>query len=74
MIINSKLQNALFKAAKVGEIDLMRELIKVGADPFDVDKNNHNVFFYAMRENPEEAAVLLEELNSTRRLQCIEIF
>ena len=62
MTTNLQLQLILFKAAKLGDFELMCALIEAGADPFAPDKKNHDAFFYANRKNPEEAAALLEEL------------
>lgn len=45
------LQFALFKAAKIGNIKLMREFIEAGADPFLLDIENCNAITYAMKSN-----------------------
>ncbi len=60
----SHLQYALFQAAKVGNVKLMREFIVAGADPFAWDENNRNAIFYARKQNKIEADVLLLELCS----------
>lgn len=55
-------QEALLKAAKVGNIKLMRELIKAGASLFTPDEEERNALSYALAANPEETIKLLEEL------------
>lgn len=55
-------QEALFKAAKVGNIKLMRELIKASASPFVLDEEERNAISYALAANPEETIELLAEL------------
>jgi ankyrin repeat protein len=47
------LQQALFQAAKVGHIQLMRELIIAGANFFAIDEENHTVLSYAYQADPE---------------------
>jgi ankyrin repeat protein len=56
------LQQALFQAAKVGHIDLMRELIIAGANFFDIDEENHTVLSYTYKANPEGTLALLTNL------------
>jgi ankyrin repeat protein len=56
------LQEALFKAAKVGHIQLMRELIIAGANFFAIDEENHTVLSYAYQADPEGTIVLLASL------------
>lgn len=55
-------QEALFKAAKVGNVKLMRELIKAGANPFASDKEERNAISYALASNLAETVKLLETL------------
>jgi len=69
MITNSKLQEALFKAAKVGHIKLMRELIEAGANPFALNEDDHNAFFYAEQQACEETAALLRELRKAKETE-----
>jgi len=57
------LQFALFKAAKIGNIKLMREFIETGADPFLLDTENCNAITYAMKSNVLDQNSLLMELN-----------
>jgi len=66
---NPQLQKALFKAAKVGHIKLMRELIEIGANPFALDEDNHNSFFYAQLQAPEETAELLKAFRKTNETE-----
>ncbi|NDA90329.1 MAG: hypothetical protein EBY20_05425 [Alphaproteobacteria bacterium] len=56
------LQFALFKAAKIGNIKLMREFIETGADPFLLDTENCNAITYAMNSNALDQNSLLMEL------------
>lgn len=63
---NPQLQKALFKAAKVGHISLMLELIKVGADPFTPDDTNHSAINYAQMQDPEGTADLLLKLEDEK--------
>jgi ankyrin repeat protein len=56
------LQEALFKAAKVGHIQLMRELIIDGANFFAIDEENHTVSSYAYSANPEGTIALITSL------------
>jgi hypothetical protein len=56
------LQFALFKAAKIGSIKLMREFIEAGADPFLLDTENCNAITYAMKSNTLDQNSLLMEL------------
>lgn len=58
------LQTALFKAAKVSNIKLMREFIEAGADPFALDKFGRDVIFYAAKQNPVETYTLFEEIKA----------
>ena len=55
-------QEALFKAAKVGNVKLMRELIKAGANPFAPDEEERNAISYALAANLEDTVKLLEAL------------
>lgn len=55
-------QSALIKAAKVGNVKFMRELIKLGANPFLPDENERNAISYALASNLEETVKLAEEL------------
>jgi ankyrin repeat protein len=59
------LQQALFKAAKVGHIKLMRELIIAGADPFISDEKGHSAISYATKSDPIKTGSLLLELSDT---------
>jgi ankyrin repeat protein len=56
------LQEALFKAAKVGHIQLMRELIIAGANFFAIDEENHTVLSYAYSADPEGTIALITSL------------
>jgi ankyrin repeat protein len=56
------LQEALFKAAKVGHIQLMRELIIAGANFFAIDEENHTVLSYAYKSDPEGTIALITSL------------
>jgi ankyrin repeat protein len=56
------LQEALFKAAKVGNIKLMRELIIAGANFFAIDEENHTVLSYAYSADPEGTIALITNL------------
>lgn len=56
------LQKALFQAAKVGNINLMREFIAVGADLFELDSEGYNAIFYAMESDPIKTGALLVDL------------
>lgn len=56
------LQQALFKAAKVGHISLMREFVEAGADPFALDEKNRSVIQYAIESDPADPATLLMQL------------
>lgn len=60
--LNRPLQHALFKAAKVGNLNLMRELIEAGADPFASDENGITIISYAYIAAPEATKTLLQEL------------
>jgi len=66
MIKDSQLQYALFKAAKVGHINLMQEFIKVGAGPFALDEEGHDAIFYANKQNPRGTKTLLEQLEQLK--------
>ena len=61
----NNLQLALFKAAKVGHIKLMQELIKHGANPGLPDFKGYNAISYAMTANPLEAATWLKAVFAT---------
>ena len=74
MTTTPQLQFALFKAAKVGHIKLMREFIEFGADPFASDENNHDAFFYARQEAPLEAATLFKELKAAKEKKMPKTF
>jgi len=65
----SLLQKALFQAAKAGNIDLMREFIAVGADPFELDAKGHNAIFYAMESDPIKTGSLIIDLMKIRAEQ-----
>jgi ankyrin repeat protein len=56
------LQRALFQAAKVGHIQLMRELIIAGANFFAIDEENHTVLSYAYQADPEGTIALITSL------------
>ena len=45
---HSKLQQALWQAAKVGHFNLMQELIAKGANPFIHDNHGRNAISYAI--------------------------
>lgn len=60
------LQKALFQAAKVGHIKLMREFIAAGANPFELDEKEHNAIFYADLADPENTAALLLALEGKK--------
>jgi ankyrin repeat protein len=65
MLIQPKqdpLQRALFQAAKVGHIQLMRELIIAGANFFAIDEENHTVLSYAYKADPEGTIALIASL------------
>ena len=62
MSSNSRLQEALFQAAKAGSFHLIREFIKAGANPFLHDQEDRNAISYAIAADPVEASVLLAEL------------
>jgi len=51
-------QKRLLKAAKVGNINLMKEYIKIGADPYMPDEHGHNAVFYLKRTAPEKSGQL----------------
>lgn len=62
----SPLQQALFKAAKVGHIRLMKEFAEAGADPFALDEYNRCAIQYAqyaLENETSRRAVLLKELS-----------
>lgn len=61
------LQYALFQAAKVGNFNLMRELIKAGANPFSIDESGRSALSYAVVQDREATAALFSELNSKWR-------
>ena len=55
LIRNLKLlQKMLFDAAKDGDINLMKECLKVGADPYIPDEHGHNAIFYLKLSAPEK--------------------
>ena len=56
------LQKALFQAAKIGNIELMNEFIRTGANPFLRDASNRSALMYAMRSDTLNRATLLMEL------------
>ena len=56
------LQQALFQAAKVGNINLIRELIIAGANPFITDDADRNAIYYMNRYDPVKTDTLLLEL------------
>jgi ankyrin repeat protein len=56
------LQRALFQAAKVGHIQLMRELIAAGANFFDIDEKGHTVLSYAYKADSEGTVDLITSL------------
>ena len=60
------LQTALFKAAKIGHINLMKEFIEVGADPFAPDNSGRSAIFYAMDREITTIADLLSQLDSKK--------
>ena len=51
---NQLLQLALLKAAKVGHLKLMQELIQLGADPCQSDIEGNNAIIYFAQANPKE--------------------
>jgi ankyrin repeat protein len=55
-------QKALFQAAKAGNIELMKEFVEAGADPFEPDERGNNAIFYANLEDSANTAALLLEL------------
>lgn len=57
------LQKALFQAAKIGNINLIRDFIKAGADPFIHDEAGRNAISYAIAANPAGATALIMELD-----------
>lgn len=60
------LQQALFKAAKVGHIVLMREFVEAGADPLAPDEDNRCAIQYAQYALEGETScrtALLRELS-----------
>ena len=62
--IQDPLQIALFKAARIGNINLVQELIEAGANPFMLDEENRNAIFYATRNDPTKTDKMLMELES----------
>ena len=62
MTTNPELQHVLIQAAKAGNIQLMRELIKFGANPFALDEKNYHSLYYAQMTAPDEANALWNEL------------
>ncbi len=65
------LQNALFKAAKVGNINLMIEFISHGANPFLIDENGYDAISYAMDADPIKTGNMLLKLIS-ETMKCNE--
>jgi ankyrin repeat protein len=61
--LSSPIQRALFQAAKIGNINLVREFIALGANPFLPDADDRNALSYAIAANPEEASSLIMEMN-----------
>lgn len=59
------LQPALWQAAKVGHIKLMRELIAKGANPFIPDKHGRNAISYAIIADPKAGSWLIDLLMAT---------
>jgi ankyrin repeat protein len=57
------LQQALFKAAKAGNIVLMRELIDAGANPYVHDELQRSALSYLMEQNFDALKDLLIELD-----------
>ena len=57
------LQQALFKAAKAGNIALMRELIDAGANPYAHDELQRSALSYLMEQNFDALKDLLIELD-----------
>jgi len=56
LIRNLKLlQKMLFDAAKDGDINLMKECLKVGADPYIPDEHGHDAIFHLKRTAPEKS-------------------
>lgn len=55
---HNPLQQALWKAAKVGHFKAMRALIKLGANPFIEDPTGINAISYALMTNPWAGAGL----------------
>ncbi len=58
--------DALFKAAKVGNIKLMWDFLAKGADPFALDEKGHDAIFYANLQDSENTAALLLALRKDR--------
>ena len=50
----SPIQLALVKAAKVGHLKLMQELISLGADPYQTDDQGKNAVTYYLETHPQE--------------------
>jgi ankyrin repeat protein len=59
----SPLQQALLKAAKAGNIALMRELIDAGANPYANDELQRSALSYLMEQNFDALKDLLIELD-----------
>jgi ankyrin repeat protein len=55
------LQKALIQAAKGGNIELMKEFVEAGANPFEPDEKGHNAIFYANLEDPIKTGSFLLE-------------
>lgn len=62
-------QLALFQAAKVGNISLMRELVNAGANLFSLDEGGKTVISYAYQANPEGIIEFLKELDIDLELE-----
>lgn len=60
--IQDPLQQALVKAAKVGNIGLMREFVEIGADPFALDERNRCAIQYAIVSDQLDVATLFTQL------------
>lgn len=59
---HSLIQIAMFQAAKSGNIKLVRELIKAGANLFEQDITERNALSYAMAANLGDTVKLVAEL------------
>jgi ankyrin repeat protein len=61
---NLQIHQAIIQAAKAGRADLMREFIKLGANPFLQDEAGHNAISYLIATDPAEASSLIAQLDS----------